>query len=212
VVKRKDGTSAEGGVVKPGDVQSEQDALGAGAPPLDVSTVPAPSERRSRAPEWFLHHDDGEKTLEIGVSGFLMSGAHGGAVTGASPYVVAEAAHGIFLRPSLAFGRTIGTPAVGDSRGTWLDSRLDTCLRVPGLYSTGAGLQLDLCAGGDLGVTVDDTSRSFPFAALGPSLDMRGELGTSLAVTLRGVFGVNLLSSADLWSGRIELAMSWGLR
>jgi hypothetical protein len=179
---------------------------------LDVSPIPAPSERRSRESEWFLHHDDGERTLEIGASGFLMSGAHGGAVTGTSPYVVAEAAHGIFLRPSLAFGRTIGTPAAGDSRGTWLDSRLDTCLRVPGLYSTGAGLQLDLCAGGDLGVTVDDAAGSFPFVALGPSLDIRGELGKSLAVTLRGVFGVNLLSSADLWSGRIELAMSWGLR
>jgi hypothetical protein len=204
--------AAESSLPEAGALRSTEQDSPSALTPENEPIVPAPAEMPSREPDWFLRNDDGARTLEVGVSGFLMSGVHGGPMAGPSPYLVAETAHGIFLRPALAFGRTIGTPAPGESRGTWLDSRLDACLRVPGLYSTGGGLQLDLCAGGDLGVTVASGSGTFPYAALGPSLDIRGELGKNMAVTLRGVFGINLVSSADLWSGRIELALSWGLR
>jgi hypothetical protein len=69
-----------------------------------------------------------------------------------------------------------------------------------------------------------DGGQQLPFLAVGPSADLRGELGGSFAVALRGVFGINLMrptfvvydpqapEQVPVWSGRVELALSWSLR
>jgi hypothetical protein len=185
---------------------------------------PAPEPRETPSPEhdWYLHHDDGERALELGVSGFLMTGATGGgAMVGPSPFLYIEAGRGIFLRPSLAFGQTVTAP--GTISGTWIGSRFDTCARLPGLYPHRSGIQLDMCGGADVALTLLDSGQSLPFVALGPSIDLRGELGSNLAVAIRGVAGLNVLRQyftddsgghdrVPSWSGRIELAFSWSLR
>lgn len=198
----------------------------AGAPAADSPAVPWPAPERAEPPppehDWYLHHEDSPRALEVGVAGFLMTGTGGGAMAGPSPFLYIEAGHGIFLRPSLAFGQTVTSLPPGDVRGTWVGSRLDACLRLPGLYSSRTGLQLDMCAGGDVGATFIDSGQSFPFVSLGPSVDLRGDLGSNLAVALRGVVGLNLVRQTFVendktdevpsWGGRIELAFSWSLR
>jgi hypothetical protein len=166
-----------------------------------------------------LHHDASSRALELGVSGFLMNGTGGGGMVGPSPFLYIEAGHGIFLRPSLAFGQTVTS---GTISGTWLGSRFDTCARLPGLYPSRSGLQLDVCGGADVALTLLDSGQALPFVAVGPAVDLRGELGSNLAVALRAVGGFNLLQqgfiengvqeSVPAWSGRIELAFSWSLR
>jgi hypothetical protein len=62
-----------------------------------------------------------------------------------------------------------------------------------------------------------------PFASVGPSLELRGELGGKLSVAIRGVAGLNIARPAfddgtgvrvetPVWSGRIEVALSWRLQ
>jgi hypothetical protein len=120
------------------------------------------------------------------------------------------------------------------ARATWAAARFDTCLRLPGLYTRHRGIQLDTCGGADVGLIrfgaaplgaagVPVNVLTLPFASVGPSLELRGELGGSLAVALRGVAGLNIVRptfqdgtgstvEAPLWSGRIELALSWRLQ
>jgi hypothetical protein len=184
--------------------------------------APEPGEKVSPEHDWYLHHEGASRALEVGVSGFLMTGTGGAAMAGPSPFLYIEVGHGIFLRPSLAFGQTITTLPFGKVSGTWLNSRFDTCLRLPGLYSSHSGMQLNVCGGGDVGLTFIDAGQTFPFVAIGPSADLRGELGTNLAVALRVVGGFNLFQEpfvengtpeqVPAWSGRIELAFSWSLR
>ena len=157
------------------------------------------------------NHREEDHVVEVGASGFLMTGSGGGLVMGASPFVLVEVSKGVFLRPSIAVGGTLPgqEPVV-----TWATSRFDGCLRVAGLYTNLHGMQLDFCGGADLGVLVAD--HVFPYMALGPSMDLRGELGGDLAVILRGLFGFNVFheDSLDtpLLAGRGELALSWRLR
>jgi hypothetical protein len=188
--------------------------------------APEPAEKASPEHDWYLHHEKTSRALEVGVSGFLMTGTGGGAMAGPSPFLFVEVGHGIFLRPSLEFGQTITSLPPGKVSGTWVNSRLDTCLRLPGLYSNHSGMQLNVCGGADVGLTLIDNGVSLPFVALGPSADLRGELGSNLAVALRFVGGLNLLQQSFVekttdiavpeqvpaWSGRIELAFSWSLR
>jgi hypothetical protein len=185
---------------------------------------PAPQIRERRSPEddLFLWHDESSRSLEVGVAGFLMTGTGGGAMAGPSPFLYIEAGRGVFLRPSLSFGETLTSLPPSTVTGTWINSRFDTCLRMPGLYASRKGIQLDLCAGADAGLTLLDGGQQMPFLALGPSADLRGELGGNLAVALRPVLGINLLrqkfvhdddpQEVPSWSGRIELAVSWSLR
>jgi hypothetical protein len=182
---------------------------------------PAPSESPT---EHGIRRRAAERAegLELGLSGFLMTGTGGGAMAGPSPFLYIQAGRGFFLRPSLAVGQTL-TTIPSQITGTWIDSRFDACLRLPGNYTTGT-LQLDMCGGGDMGLTLLDKGQQLPFVAFGPSLDLRGEVGNGFAVALRGVFGVNLLrqtfreiddpvaQEVPSWSGRIELAISWSLR
>jgi hypothetical protein len=187
------------------------------------SLWPAPAVVEKHIPEgeWYLHHEyDDSRTLEIGVAGFLMSGAGAGAMAGASPYAIIEAGHGVFLRPALALGETItalNSPPI--EHALLVAGRFDACLRVPGLYTRDRGIQLDLCGGTDFGFLDDSTdSEIVPLISVGPSLDLRGELGRSLSAAIRAVTGLNVTSETrgpvyqPLWSGRLELAFSWKVR
>jgi hypothetical protein len=141
-------------------------------------------------------------------------------MAGASPYAIFEAGRGVFLRPALFLGQSltaINSPPVLDA--VWVAGRFDTCLRLPGLYKQDQGIQLDLCGGADFGVLDDNTDDALlPFVSVGPSLDLRGELGSSLSASIRGVTGINLTSETvgpvyqPLWSGRLELAFSWKVK
>jgi hypothetical protein len=132
----------------------------------------------------------------------------------------------ILLRPSLAFAQSTGTAL----RSSWGSARLDTCLRLAGLYTTGSGIQLDLCGGLEAGLSyvasgtqsgAPATGQTLPFIALGPSVDLRAELGTA-AVTLRGVVGYDLAGEgytdatgarldAPPVPVRLEVGFSWDL-
>ena len=181
--------------------------------------APAPEEKPPPEDEWYLHHED-TRTLEVGVAGFLMSGAGAGAMAGASPYAIIETGRGVFLRPAVFVGQAltaVNSPPVTDA--LWIAMRVDACLRVPGLYTKDRGIQLDLCGGSDFGFLADSTDNvTLPFVSVGPSLDLRGELGSSLSASIRGVTGVNVTSETvgpvyqPLWSGRLELAFSWKVK
>ena len=193
--------------------------------PVDNPPWPAPEEAEKPPPEadWYIHHDDG-RSLELGAGAFLLAGTVGGALLGPTAFALIEVGHGVFLRPSLALGETVTSIPTSGPRSTWTASRFDACLRLPGFYSHRQGLQLEGCAGADLGLSWLDTAaqQTVPYSDLGPSLDLRGELG-SLAVVLRGLFGVNVVRPSftdaagaqeqpPLWSGRLELAFSWSVR
>jgi hypothetical protein len=203
---------------------------------------PAPAINEKPSPEQFaiLRHAPDQRSVEVGVSSFIMGGTGAGALAGPALYGVIEVGDGIFLRPTLAFGRTLTElkPA-GDVYGTWGITRFDTCLRIPGFYRDRRGMQLDTCAGADVGFLHFDQSstnvvsadaapraaaRTIPFLAFGPSLGLRGELGSDLAVELRGVIGLNVIRESfqdpafgsrvdpPLIGGRVELGLSWRVR
>ncbi|HEY6463834.1 MAG TPA: hypothetical protein VIY73_26875 [Polyangiaceae bacterium] len=195
--------------------------------PTSAWPPPAVAEKPSPEHDWYLHHDQ-DRTLEAGAGVFLMTGTGGGALAGPSAFVVVEAGHGLFLRPSLAFGQSLTSLPPSDvTSSTWTAGRFDTCLRLPGLYTRHHGMQLDLCGGGDVGMTrvtaVGVATSTLPYFDLGPSLDLRGELGGRLSAVLRVVAGVNLLRDSfqdlsgaterpPLAEGRLELAFSWDIR
>jgi hypothetical protein len=188
---------------------------------------PPPAETEPLTPEhdWYLHHDD-SRSLELGAGVFLMSGSGGGALAGPVLFGVIESGHGIFLRPSLAFGQTLTSiPPSNVRSATWGAGRMDGCLRLPGLYTQHHGMQLDLCAGADVGMThvQSTTGTDLPYLAVGPSLDLRGELGGRLSAVLRGVVGFDVLGGSyvdnngateqvPLATARLELAFSWDVR
>lgn len=188
---------------------------------------PPPAEPEPATPEhdWYLHHED-SRSLELGAGVFLMSGSGGGALAGPVVFGVIESGHGIYLRPSLAFGQTLTSiPPSNVRSATWGAGRFDGCLRLPGLYSQHHGMQLDLCAGADVGMTHVQavTGTDMPYLAVGPSLDLRGELGGRLAALLRVVAALDTLrgsyvdnsgatEQAPLVSARLEAAFSWDVR
>lgn len=220
-------------------------APAAGAPGQDALVVPwpAPAAHEKPAPEAFplLKHDDDRRTLELGVATFLAGGTGTGVLAGPEVFTVFEVGSAVFLRPTIAFGRTLQTlKPTGDVYGTWGITRFDACVRVPGLYVDRRGIQLDMCGGADIGflhfdqssayastfdgATAPTSARTIPFFALGPSLGLRGELGGDLSVEIRGVAGVNVVRESfydpafgarvdpPLFGGRAELALAWRVR
>jgi hypothetical protein len=175
----------------------------------------APEENRAERP-----------VLEVGAGAFLLAGGVAGGYAGISPFVVGELKGGVFLRPSLAFGESVDRAV----RATLALARIDTCGRMRGLYARGSGIQLDVCGGLDAGlsrVTAGDfagapsEALTLPFIAIGPSVDLRAEMGR-LAVTLRAGAGVNVAREsfvdstgmrveAPLVPLRFDLALSWDL-
>ena len=170
-------------------------------PPLAADAGQEKATDPDRAPT----HSDERGGVELGAGAFLMTGTGGGPVVGATPFAFFEMAPGLFLRPSIGFGQSLG----------WL--RVDTCVRAQGRYSSRHGLQLDMCGGADLVVYYALIVRP---DAIGPSLALRGELGGDLAVAIRAVVGINAASHGGLgesdvdssvWSARAELSLSWRL-
>lgn len=216
------------------------------SPIADVAAVPwpAPAPNEKPSPEAFtlLKHEDGRRSFEVGVASFLMGGTGTGVLAGPELFTVVEVGSGVFLRPTIAFGRTLQTlKPTGDVYGTWGVTRFDTCVRVPGLYMDRRGLQLDLCGGADIGFLHFDqssqfgstfasspeqpsTARTIPFFAVGPSIGLRGELAGDLSVEVRGVGGVNVIRESfldpafgarvdpPLIGGRVEIALAWRVR
>jgi hypothetical protein len=202
--------------------------------PLDpVWPPPAPTERRLPEADWYLHHDEAA-SREIGVGTFLMTGTGAEAIAGVTPFAVLEVGHGIFLRPAVMVGESIAVLVShsSDARSTWVAGRLDACLRIPGLYASRRGMQLDLCGGTEAGVSYFATGaqpeapmqdQTMPYVNVGPSIGLRAEFAWDLAVALRGVTGVNLVSTGysdvagarvdfPAFAGRIEVALSWRLK
>jgi hypothetical protein len=156
----------------------------------------------------------------------LFSGGGAGSYAGASPFLVAELGQSVLLRPSFAFGQSVASGL----RSSWGAARFDTCLRIPGLYTPGSGIQLDLCGGLDVGVSYvasgtqqgePSTGQTLPYVSLGPSVDLRAEVG-SRAVTLRVAIGADVAREgytdvmgtpmdANPWPVRLELGFSWDL-
>jgi hypothetical protein len=203
-------------------VPNEQEKTPPEAGPTQADGRPAAATEAQPIPVWppappgeKLPRREDARTLEVGAGGFLMTGitgTGGDLLVGASPFVVVEVARGLFLRPALALG---GSVPAGSPRMTFIVSRTDACTRFAGLYTSLHGMQLDICAGGDVGM-LDADGRVRAYAAFGPSMDLRGELGGDLAVILRGLVDVNTVHSqhlaTPLWAGRGELAMSWRIR
>jgi hypothetical protein len=194
-----DATDAPPGVAPPGAPPERVEP----PPPADLPVPVSAAEKASRSED--------DHMVEIGASGFLMTGSGGGLLVGASPFALVEVSKGIFLRPSIAIGGTVPGQEPGV---TLFATRFDGCLRVAGVYTNLQGMQLDLCGGADLGVLVAD--HSFPYMAVGPSIDLRGELGGDLAIILRGLFGFNVFHQDELdtplLAGRGEVALSWRLQ
>jgi hypothetical protein len=206
--------------------EAHQVGMGAGpAEPVGAWPAPAVTEKASPEHDWYLHHDEG-RALELGVGVFLMTGAGGGAVAGPTAFVVVEAGHGLFLRPSVAFGESLTSLPPSDVKAsTWAAGRFDTCIRMPGLYTRHHGMQLDLCGGTDVGMTAIDsgTVTTLPYWDIGPSINLRGELGSQLSAVLRVAAGLNILRESfsdndgnreqvPLGNVRLELAFSWDVR
>jgi hypothetical protein len=214
------GIGDRGDAVESGAPVTIAEATGEGVWP-----APAANEKPSPEHDWYLHHEEA-RTLEIGAGVFLMNGTGGGALAGPTAFVVVEAGRGIFLRPALAFGQSLNSIPPGDIQSAmWAAGRFDACLRLPGLYTRRHGMQLDVCAGSDLGFTVlqAQTQTTLAYVDVGPSIGLRGELGSRLSAMLRLVGGINLvrpafkdLSAQDdlppLAVARIELGATWDVR
>jgi hypothetical protein len=188
--------------------------------------IAAPPMARYEAPALAARPEYEMPTLEIGMGTFFMVGAAAGGYAGVSPFLVDEVAEGVFLRPSIGVGGSLGATS-----SIWLAARLDACARLPGRYASRNGIQLDLCggAGGGFSSVASGTQRGAPPAAvtlpyvdLGPSASLRGEVG-DLAISLRTVAGIDVAHAgfvdvtgakedAPLLSWRLEVDFSWALQ
>lgn len=144
-----------------------------------------------------------------------------------------------FLRPSLGFG--VGIEGQHTNAGRPISTtvglaRLDACGRVVGNYLDRRGMQLELCMGTDGGyVSYSEGSPTRPLASRGPATGrkpylstgpgfaLRGDLGSQLAVHVRGTVGLNLLRDEFIdpentpigpsaFATRGEVGLSWRLR
>jgi hypothetical protein len=185
--------------------------------PEQLWPAPAPQEKPQPEARLLLAHPEGERTIEVGLTSFLMGGTGSGIVAGPSAFAVFEVGRGWFLRPTVAIARTLEDLSPS-SHATWAAARFDACGRVPGFYLERRGIQLDICGGAEGGV-LDGSSWVLPFAAVGPSMGLRGELGGDLSAMVRAVAEVNLLRNTstpgvdpDLFVGRAEVGLSWRIR
>jgi hypothetical protein len=197
-------------------------------PPPPEPGWPEPALPPDRPPpesQLFLAHAKGERDLEVGATSLLMAATTGGVFAGGAVFAVVEVGAGWFLRPSLEMGRTVTSISASGAFATLGASRFDACKRIPGNYLEQRGMQLDLCAGPELGfVEVDATGPGAPpgtllLAAFGPSIDFRGELGSALSVLIRGVAEVSVPEttangqvSETPYIARAEVGLSWRFR
>ena len=180
-------------------------------PPLpspDLFPRPPPQEPEKPSPEasLFLAHSEDERQLEVGMASYLMAGTGTGMLIGGTLFSVSEVGNGWFLRPALSLGRTfVEIVPTTHAFATLGAARFDACKRLPGNYLDKRGIQLDLCGGADVGfLHIDEQDKSMtvptsepgvtlPLFAIGPSVDLRGELGNELSVLVRGVVEWNVV-------------------
>lgn len=212
--------SAAAADVQPGLAQTAKlrpAALGTDAQPSAFWPESSPTEKLTPDHDATAHRDE-SRDFELGAGAFLMSGTGAGLIAGVTPFAVIETGRGLFIRPALVVGQAL--PSSGPD-ATLVVARFDGCLRVAGLYTSSNGMQLDLCGGTDAGAL--SAGHTSPYVGIGPSVDLRGELGGDLAVALRGLFDVNVVQvhetsahsdpiDTSLVAGRVELAMSWRLQ
>jgi len=222
------------------DAEVERTKAAASIPPPaepapELWPIPAPEDPEQPSPEasLFLAHPVNERQIEVGLASYLMAGTGTGMLVGGSLFTVSEVGDGWFLRPALSLGRTfVEIVPTTHAFATLGAARFDACKRLPGNYLDKRGIQLDLCGGADVGflyidgqtasqiIPMSEPSATLPLFALGPSVDLRGELGNELSVLVRGVAEWNIVrTSADngtvtpaLLIGRTEVGLSWRLR
>jgi hypothetical protein len=206
--------------------------LDATASPIATVAPPAPAPAMAPVPkapqvdfvESLPGKSDDGAPLELGVGTFMMAGGGAGGYLGVAPFLIDDIGNAVFLRPSVALGESTATNVAS----TWAAARIDTCMRLPGRYAVRGGLQLDVCGGADVGFSyvlsgtlpgTPATGQTFPYVDLGPSVDLRAEVG-KFAVTLRGVAGIDVAREGFVdvtgtrvdeatWSWRLELDFSW---
>ena len=159
------------------------------------------------------------KALEIGASGVLTSSplqtgpGVDSALVGGDVFLLIELARSFFLRPALDAQALIGGPS-----GGYYATRLDACLRIPGNYTEHRGLLLDACAGTELGAfdhALGGVHATDVIFQIGPTIGLRGDLASDLAVEVRGLAGFNVVHSGDqigLLALRAELGFTWRIR
>jgi hypothetical protein len=193
----------------------EAEVARASAPPSSPRPEPpppAPEPAAALADSPASEHDnlpthEDSRHVEIGIGGFVMAETSGRPYAGITPYLVIDVGHGLFLRPAVAFGESL--PQAGTD-AQWFAGRVDACSRWQGLYTKGHGLELTACAGTDVGLTHDPGAAGAadkPYVAVGPGVDLRGDIVENLSAVIRGVGGANIVPQG--WSGRFELALSW---
>ncbi len=192
------------------------------APPPTIVAQPDTLQRSAASP---IEPDERPRAhaVDLGVATFLKSGIAASGVTGVSPFVAAELGRDILLRVAGAMGQ----PPASDLHFTWLAGRLDICSETHGNYAAGSGLRFDLCGGADVGATIilsttASPTQTLPFVDVGPSVDLRAELGPSAAFLVRVGAGINIARNSFVdFNGEnlqpplatidVELALSWTL-
>jgi hypothetical protein len=176
--------------------------------PPPPSPVPTPELVDASSPDRDVASTrDEARPLDVGVGGFVMAQTAGRPYAGITPYLIVDVGHGLFLRPSAAFGESL--PQAGPD-AQWFAGRFDACSRWQGLYTKGHGLELTLCGGTEGGLTHDNGAAGAAekaYLAVGPGIDLRGDIAENMSAVLRGVGGLDVLPQG--WSGRFELALSW---
>ena len=162
--------------------------------------------------------------LEVGLGTFFMAGGATGGYVGATPFLIDELGEAVSLRPALVLGEALPSTLPSYVAA----ARFDTCARLPGNYTHGAGIQLDLCGGIDAGLFyvpsgtqqgAPTNAQMVPYIDLGPSVGLRAEVGR-LAVMLRAAGGINVArddyvdasgtrTEMPLPTLRFELDFSW---
>jgi len=194
----------------------------ASAPPAETATGPVwpqPQGAERPYPEQalFLRHTPDARTMELGLSTFLMNAGDSGALAGGSVFMVAEIPGGIFLRPKLSYGRNFRPlQNVGDESRALGTARVDACLRMPGFYLERRGLAVDLCGGlegGFLSEGETDTrpARTLAYGAFGPGLGLRGEFANDFVAEVRAE-GLMRIAEGLPVGGRAEMAITWRAR
>jgi len=158
------------------------------------------------------------RTIEVGAMGYLRNGlSETGGVGGLSPFVTVEVSKGWVIRSSVMWGRSTSLVPLAPREGAMvshLGGRLDFCRRIPGNYVERRGVELDLCAGAEGGVVTSDALASdrrtgtAGRAGIGPAANLRGELGSGLALEVRNVFGANLVATPILAEARPPLVFA----
>jgi hypothetical protein len=196
--------------------------MDAAAPPV---TITQPSDEGRPAAPWTSADESSRPAhaVDVGIASFFRSGVASGGVVGLSPFVTDELGREVFLRMAAA----IGQPTESGLHMTWVAGRLDTCSETLGNYAPGSGIRLDLCGGASVGAAFIGTSaasppQSVPLIDVGPSVDLRAEIGPHAALLLRGAFGIAIARDqfvdqtgatyeVPLANVDLQVALSWTL-